>query len=264
MSWIHLDDLVGLMMHVLEDDAATGPINGVAPEPVTNRRFTRELSRALRRPAIVPVPALALRIGLGEMSAVLLASQRVRPVVLETIGYTFRFPRLRDALAQICGDLSEELEREQWLPRPPEEVFPFFADPRNLEKITPEFLHFLVLATTAPEVEEGTLIDYRLRLRGFPIRWQSRIEDWSPMRRFVDRQVKGPYTLWHHTHEFEPYDGGTIVRDRVRYAVPLGSLGQLLAGRFVAADLERIFDHRSERMRDIFRESSRTHERKAS
>lgn len=147
---------------------------------------------------------------------------------------------------------TEEIALEEWLPHPVESVFPFFADAYNLEKITPPFLRFRVLGTSTASVGEGTLIDYRLRLRGIPFRWQSRIESWEPGVRFVDRQVRGPYSLWHHTHEFGARDGGTIVRDRVLYRVPFGILGYLVAGALVARDVRDIFAFRRAKIREIF------------
>jgi ligand-binding SRPBCC domain-containing protein len=144
------------------------------------------------------------------------------------------------------------LEHEQWVPRPPDAVFQFFADAHNLEAITPPFLHFRVLGTSTAVLGDGTRIDYRLRLHGIPVRWQSVIEEWRPPHHFVDRQVHGPYALWHHTHELRPQGGGTLLRDVVRYRLPFGRLGQLVAGRLVAADLERIFDYRRRRIEEIF------------
>lgn len=144
------------------------------------------------------------------------------------------------------------LEREQWVPRPPDEVFPFFADAYNLETLTPPFLRFRVVGTSTPVVGDGTRIDYRLRLHGIPVGWQSVIEEWQPPHHFVDRQVRGPYALWHHTHGFEPQSGGTLLTDVVRYRLPFGRLGALIAGRLVAHDLERIFDHRRVRIAERF------------
>jgi uncharacterized protein (TIGR01777 family) len=252
-SWIHLQDLVGLLRHVLEHPEAAGPINGVAPEPVTNARFTAELGRALHRPALFPVPAAALRAAFGEMSAVLLGSQRVQSQAAECLGFAFRYPTVRSALEDLCEDLSHELIVEQRLARRPEDVFPFFADPANLEQITPAFLRFRVLGATTAKIGNGTLINYALRLHGIPLRWQSRIESWAPHRRFVDLQTRGPYSLWHHTHEFEPDDGGTIIRDRVRYRLPFGALGELLAGWLVRRDLDAVFDYRRQQIQEVMR-----------
>ncbi|HET9943128.1 MAG TPA: SRPBCC family protein [Terriglobia bacterium] len=102
------------------------------------------------------------------------------------------------------------LEREQWIPKPLEEVFPFFASTGNLERITPEWLHFQVIS--GPEVIElGTKINYKLRVHGLPMRWQSEITAWNPPFRFVDEQRRGPYRTWVHENRFEPSDGGTLL-----------------------------------------------------
>ncbi len=136
------------------------------------------------------------------------------------------------------------LERRQRLSRPADEVFAFFARAHNLEEITPSWLHFQVHGTQPGEMGEGTLIHYRLRLHGVPLRWTSRIEEWDPGRSFVDRQVHGPYRLWHHRHTFAGDGDGTVVADEVHYALPLGRLGELVHPLFVKPDLERIFDYR--------------------
>jgi ligand-binding SRPBCC domain-containing protein len=144
------------------------------------------------------------------------------------------------------------LEREQLLPRPPGEVFPFFADARNLEAITPPLLRFRVVTPEPIEMRAGTLLQYRLRLRGLSLDWLTRIAEWAPGERFVDEQIAGPYRLWHHTHEFEPHgDGATLMRDTVRYALPLWPLGEL-AAPLVRRDLARIFDFRRAACADSF------------
>jgi len=140
------------------------------------------------------------------------------------------------------------LERSQVVRRPRAEVFEFFAEPRNLEAITPAFLRFEILPPVPPGVSPGTLIDYRLRLFGLPLRWRTRIEALDRGRSFVDVQLRGPYALWEHTHTFEDVAGGTLVGDRVRYALPLGPLGAAAHPLFVRRTLDRIFDHRRERV----------------
>jgi len=250
MSWIHLADLVELFRLAVVRDDVRGALNAVAPQPVTNASFTAALADTVHRPALFPVPALALRLALGEMATVLLASQRVESRA-GALGHRYRYPDIASALA-LCADNCTWFEREQWLPRTPEELFPFFADARNLEAITPDLLEFRVRQTSTPEIGAGTRIDYRMRLRGIPLRWQSVIEDWQPGRAFVDRQTRGPYAYWHHTHEFEPLCGGTLVRDRVRYRLPLGALGEIAAGNPVRRDLDAIFDFRYRRLRDLF------------
>jgi ligand-binding SRPBCC domain-containing protein len=139
-------------------------------------------------------------------------------------------------------------ETEQWFPLRPEEVFSFFSDALNLELITPPWLRFKVLTVSPIEMKEGTVIDYRLRLRGIPLRWQSQITVWEPPHRFVDQQRRGPYRLWVHEHTFVESEGGTLARDRVEYAVPGGALVQKL---FVEPELKKIFAYRSRKMREI-------------
>jgi ligand-binding SRPBCC domain-containing protein len=136
------------------------------------------------------------------------------------------------------------LEREQLIRKPVGEVFEFFSAARNLERITPPWLRFQVLTPEPIQMAPGTLIEYRLRLHVLPLPWIARIEDWREGRSFVDRQVRGPYRVWHHRHDFAPSDGGTVVRDVVHYALPLGRLGELAHAAFVRRDLERIFDFR--------------------
>lgn len=251
MSWIHLEDLVGLFARALVTGEATGVVNGVAPQPVTNAGFTAALGHALHRPALMPVPGFALRLVLGDMSTVLLASQRVRPRAAERLGFQFRYSEIGPALAD-CTTAEHQLEYEHWVRRSPDEVFAFFSDAYNLEKITPDFLRFRVLDSTTRPLRAGTCIDYRLSLHGIPLHWRSRIDAWEPNRRFVDVQMRGPYKLWHHTHEFEPYEGGTLIRDRVRYALPLGVLGDLLAHGRVARDLRAIFAFRRKKIDELF------------
>jgi ligand-binding SRPBCC domain-containing protein len=137
---------------------------------------------------------------------------------------------------------------ELWLPRPRPEVFAFFADARNLEAITPPWVKFEVLTPAPIEMRAGTLIDYRLRVHGFPIRWRTEITLWEPPFRFADTQLRGPYRRWVHTHGFEEKDGGTLCLDDVSYAVPGGALIERL---FVRRDVERIFAYRQETMRRL-------------
>jgi uncharacterized protein (TIGR01777 family) len=100
MSWIHIDDLTGLIAFALERDSVRGPVNACSPNPVTNATFTRELGRALGRPAILPVPAIGLRLLFGEVAGVMLASQRVQPRVAQAAGYGFAYPEIAGALAR--------------------------------------------------------------------------------------------------------------------------------------------------------------------
>jgi ligand-binding SRPBCC domain-containing protein len=143
------------------------------------------------------------------------------------------------------------LEREQWLPRPVDEVYSFFSRPENLQVITPPWLDFRMVET--PEsLAGGSLIRYRLRWRWLPIWWTTEISEWNPPHGFVDREVSGPYALWNHEHWFVASDGGTTMRDRVSYALPFGWLGSMAQWLVVKRDVERIFDFRAETMRRLF------------
>jgi ligand-binding SRPBCC domain-containing protein len=145
------------------------------------------------------------------------------------------------------------LEREQLIGMPVSKVFDFFSAARNLERITPPWLRFTVLTPEPIRMAPGTLIEYRLRLHVVRVPWISRIEDWQEDRSFVDRQLRGPYRLWHHRHEFIPRAGGTVVRDVVHYALPLGWLGELAHAAFVRRDLKRIFDFRRDAVERLLR-----------
>jgi len=136
------------------------------------------------------------------------------------------------------------LQQEQLIPRSLEEVFPFFAEARNLERITPPWLGFRVLTPEPIEMRPGALIEYRLRLHGVPVRWRTRIEEFEAERGFVDVQLQGPYRIWHHRHEFEARGEQTLVRDTVHYALPFGVVGALAHLVIVRRDLERIFSYR--------------------
>jgi ligand-binding SRPBCC domain-containing protein len=138
---------------------------------------------------------------------------------------------------------------ELLLPLPIGELFPFFAEARNLETLTPPWLKFEVLTPPPITLRAGALIDYRIRVHGLPIRWRTEIVEWDPPHRFVDVQLRGPYQLWHHTHTFEGHGDSTLCRDDVRYW-PRG--GAIIDRLFVRRDVERIFAFRQRKLRELF------------
>jgi ligand-binding SRPBCC domain-containing protein len=144
---------------------------------------------------------------------------------------------------------NHQFSSEIWLARPIKEVFAFFSDAANLDSITPPWLSFRTVTRQPTEMHVGAVIDYRLRVRGFPIRWRSEITAWEPPYHFVDEQTRGPYRLWIHAHKFERRNGGTLVCDDVRYAVPFD---WLLYELVVRRDVERIFAYRAECLRKRF------------
>lgn len=160
---------------------------------------------------------------------------------------TPKLPNLDFADEQAVLDGASTIAQEQLIARPRAEVFEFFSDPRNLECLTPPWLNFKI-DEIPDELTDGALIKYSLKLRGLPIHWVTRIEQWEPGVKFVDLQIAGPYALWHHTHEFEDAEGGTLVRDTVRYRVPFGPLGKLIDRVQVSRDTEKIFNYRREQL----------------
>jgi ligand-binding SRPBCC domain-containing protein len=143
------------------------------------------------------------------------------------------------------------LKHSQWVPRPLDEVFAFFSRAANLETITPAFLNFRI--TEAPEeIRVGSRIKYVLRLHGVPVRWTTEIVTWEPPRRFVDVQLSGPYSLWHHEHRFSEERGGTRMEDEVRYSLPFGPIGQVAHWIIVRRDVEGIFTYREAKIREMF------------
>ncbi len=246
MSWIHIHDLVRMICAAIEKPYE-GIYNAVSPTPVRNRDFSAALAGAFGKHLGPSIPAFALRLAVGELADELLRSQRVLPKRAEEEGFQFEHPQLKQVLAEVAGffEAGEMLLRsEQYLPYQPNEVFPFFADARNLERITPKTMNFHITGMSSKEIQEGTLIDYKLRIRGVPVHWQTRIEEWKPGSKFVDTQLKGPYEKWHHTHTFEKLGKGTLMTDLVRYKVPLQWLGRLVAGALVTHEVGTIFKYR--------------------
>ena len=137
------------------------------------------------------------------------------------------------------------LERRVWVRHPVKDVFPFFAAAENLERITPPELGFRIRSQLPIEMRRGALIDYTIKLYGVPMKWRTGITAWNPPYSFEDTQLRGPYAKWVHTHSFIEESGGTVIEDRVVYALPFGPLGRI-AHPIVARQLKRIFSYREE------------------
>ena len=265
LPWIHLHDLVKIIAVALVDDRYRGPVNGVAPEHATSRSFARALGRALHRPAMLPLPALALKAIFGQAATVLLASQRVDPLALRERQFAFDFPTLAAALEDIvngaavtispaqsrpegAGAARYELRTRTVVDAPLAETFAFFSKAANLGLITPAAMKFSIQGAIPP-MAKGAAIDYRVRVGPLPVRWRTRIASWEPGRRFVDLQEAGPYRLWWHEHTFHADGERTVMEDRVYYAPPLGVLGRLANRLFIGPTLRKIFQYRGDVIR---------------
>ncbi len=147
------------------------------------------------------------------------------------------------------ADRGWQLDCGLLLPHQRDDVFPFFADATNLERITPDSLRFEILTPLPITMAAGTLIDYRIRIRGIPVTWRTEISVWDPPNRFVDRQLRGPYRWWIHEHRFEDHPDGTWCSDTVHYGVPGGTIVNQI---FVERDVRRIFEFRQQSLLNIF------------
>lgn len=269
MPWIHVEDWVRCVCLALTDARVRGPLHATAPEPPTNREFTRELARTLGKPAFFPVPAAALRLVFGGGAArVLLESQRALPARLAELGFVHAFPTLEAALQDLLVSGRPVIERARGedpgasaylaarrpryrlaatteLAVPLSEAFRFFAAPENLGVLTPRAMGFAIRARSGPP-STGSTIDYRIRLGPVPLAWRTRFEAWQAPERFVDVQERGPYRGWWHEHRFEARTAtATRMQDRVLYAPPLGWLGALAHRLFIADQLGDIFAQRA-------------------
>lgn len=152
----------------------------------------------------------------------------------------------------ICKMKKYILKREQFISKPLKEVFSFFEKPENLTEITPKNLGFTILNSTPIKMEKDALISYRIKLLGIPVYWQTRISDYNAPHSFTDEQLKGPYSLWIHSHTFSESNGGTLMKDEVLYSIPLGLLGEIAHFIYVKKELENIFDFRASVISNIF------------
>lgn len=267
IPWIHLDDLLEMYLRALVDPKMSGAFNATAPTPVTNAEFTRALGQALGRPTIFPVPKFALHAALGEAASALLASQRAVPTRFLALGFRFAHSELDQAMrAALQADRSVRISSARNLPEhayvrerrpthvleattlllaPLEEVAAFFGKPENLGTLTPPKMVFRIDTPQPIQMQQGTIIDYTIRLWPLTLRWRTVIEVWNGASGFADAQYRGPYRCWWHEHTFERHHDGTLMRDRVFFAAPFGWIGRAAVGLFIAPQLRWIFGYRT-------------------
>jgi hypothetical protein len=254
MSWIAIEDLSEIIVQALTNENYSGAINCATDNPVTNAEWTKLLGKQLQALPSPSVPEFALKLAVGEFSSAVLGSIQLSPEKLIENKFKFKYPKLKDYFAEALEPFKNGqnfFSVKQYVAKDIDSIFSFFSDAKNLEDITPPFLNFHVAKMSTTNIQKGTLIDYKLKLKGIPLKWKTLISEWNPPYKFVDEQLSGPYTVWHHTHSFEKLGSGTLISDQVRYKLPLGFLGNLVASSFVQSDVEKIFKFRREVIQNL-------------
>jgi hypothetical protein len=255
--WMHLDDTAALILLAVDRDDAHGPINAVSPDLATNMRFVQALGHAIKRPAFMPVPPPALKLVVGEFADTVLGSQLILPSRAKELGFVWKHELLEEALLDVLAPnehrspATHEFTSETVVPRPLEQMWKFFSDPSNLGRLTPPQMQ-LTMMDAVPQLHSGATIQYTVTVHGLLMKWKTLISDWDVEQRFVDYQMRGPYALWRHCHEFESdANGGTVVRDRVRYSLPWAPLGDVVLP-IVRRDLSEIWSYRRHKISELF------------
>lgn len=268
MPWIHLHDLLEVVVTALRDTELSGPVNAVAPGIVKNREFTAALVARTGGPTWW-APATVLRIALGKRASLLLSGQNARPTVLTDRGFSYRYATLESALddivvgdrdAAVCIAPADDLPDSSYLAKrgashvltqrtviaaPIDDVFAYFSNAGNLGQLTPASMSFRILTRQDIVPAEGTSIEYHISLGPIRMGWTTVFESWEHNRRFVDVQAAGPYRSWWHEHVFVPDGDRTVMFDRVYYKLPLGIFGRIAHRVRVSGMLRDIFRYRS-------------------
>ena len=255
--WIHLNDLVELWLFALDREDLSGPMNAVAPDPATSERFAQALGHALSRPSLAPAPAFALKLALGEFAQSLLASQLLLPAVAQDLEFHWQHPHLEAALLDLLDPSGRRTPRtqtfasSQLVDEDLSRVFAFFSDPANLAALTPQAMRFTIRTPLPIEMRRGVVIDYSLRVSGWPVHWKTLITRWDPPHAFEDVALRGPYLLWRHEHTFETKDAKRVeLRDSVEYSLGLAPFSDV-ALKMVGRRLDEIFAYRRARVQAL-------------
>ena len=248
--WIHIEDDVALYLFAIDREDLSGAINAVSPDVATNARFSQALGHALRRPSFALAPRPALKIALGEFADTLLASQLVLPAKAEDAGFQWKRERLERALLDLLDPgtkrepATTRFEASEKIPASPLEVFDFYSNAANLRALAPPELQLQVVTPLPIEMRRGSVVEYALKVHGLRVGWKTCITKWLPPSCFTDVQLRGPYIMWRHDHDFEPRSDGVVVRDAIEYVLPFAPFSNV-ALPMVRGDMRRVFDYRS-------------------
>lgn len=254
MSWIHIDDLLQTIGFAVENKNISNAVNVVAPECVTNKAFTKQLSKHVGFGWMLFVPKFFLKLVLGEMSTMLLYSQKVTPKKLQVLGFTFQYSSLSQTFKDLLGGSERYLfayEKTSYYTADQESLFNFHGTEEHLNAITPPWLKFQILEKTTDNIEKDTRITYKLSVHGIPMKWTTHIVAWDPYSGFVDRQEKGPFAFFHHTHTFVKLKKGSMKQELVYYKAPGGWIGCFFLGWYLQYDMRRIFKERDRNTRKL-------------
>lgn len=242
MSWIHIDDLVGQILFLIENKGQSKVYNGTAPHPVTNKQFTKNLGNILNRFTLFPVPAFILKLALGELSTILLTGQKVMPINFLKEGYRFKFPTLQDALIDLLKYKCHNetiVKNSQWVEKPSYKVFSYFTNRKNIEFNSPSYLKYNFIGNSTNKIIRGSIIKSQFKIFGLPLKWKLKISDFKFGKSFTDEQVYGPCERWNHQHNFIPYHNGTLIYDKVVFQLPFGPIGRFMLKPFFKKNLKR-------------------------
>lgn len=257
MNWIHINDAVSLIRWVgLQRPSSPGSReiwNATAPGVVRNGEFSRALASVLGRSLLAPVPKLALKLLYGEMSSVILESQKVTSSKLVQAGFSFQFPIVDLALS----DLLEGFQDRCFVSKSSlfigsvkrADIFEWFCDVENLKRCTPPELHFENIEPFPKRIQLGDVVSHRVRLMGLPQVWKSKITKFVEGESFTDLQIQGPHGLWEHTHSFEALGHGVVIHDHIRYKMPLGIFGAF-GFHFAQRQMEAAFRYRTQKFKE--------------
>jgi uncharacterized protein (TIGR01777 family) len=242
LSWIHIDDVVGGIKYLIEDQNAVGIFNLTAPIPVTNKEFSKRLGKAMNRPSLIPLPSFVMRLALGEVSILALEGQRVVPSHLLDRGYQFKYNKLDDALVDLLQP-THHYQHSFMVKATKDKVASFHQNTKVLKNLTP--FPIIVQFKQVEPVGEGTRTIFTLWFGPIPVKWEAVHHDFNLPDGFSDTQTEGPFVSWHHRHTFKEMDENhTMVIDDINAVFGKGLFAGIIS-RFMWVTLPILFAYRA-------------------
>lgn len=258
-NYVHIEDVARFLVYALENEDISGIYNLVAPDNSSQNEFHKQLCSYTRSFAFMKIPEFMCKLILGQRANMLTQNCLVKSNKIPQTSFKFKFSNTKIILADLFSKRihkkSHFYAKAIYLNANIKELWSFVSDEKNLETITPHWLNFKVLHKSTSCLQKGTIITYKLKLKAIPISWQSLITDWQEESLFADKQIKGPYGLWHHQHLFIPLQNGTLMYDYIDYDPPLWPFGEV-ALWMIKKDLKQIFDFRSKLLIEKFNSKS--------